>query len=85
MFPWDSLIGAAAGLIDGFVYTDQERQADITARQAAEANRALADAQLRAAEAAAQAAAVQAQTMQKVAIIGAGVVGLGLIVWASKN
>ena len=85
---WTALIGGITGpvfgLIDQAWYTEQEQAADQIARDHAKAISDQADAQRQAAALGFQGAQLQAKTLQTVAFVGAGVVGLGLVVWATK-
>lgn len=81
---WTALVAPAANLLDSLIYTDQERAADALRAQTADAIQAQSRAQIASATAAAAVAQQQAQTMKFVAILGAGVVGVGLLVWSAR-
>lgn len=81
---WTALVAPAANLLDSLIYTDQERAADALRAQTADAIQAQSRAQIATATAAAAVAQQQAQTMKFVAILGAGVVGVGLLVWSAR-
>lgn len=81
---WTLLISPVAGLVDSLIYTPQEQAADQLAAGAAAAQLAAAEAQRQSALAGLAAADTNAKTMRFVAILGAGVVGAGLLVWSMR-
>lgn len=81
---WTALINPVANLVDTLVYTDQEKAAAALAGRQVDAALATAQAQQANAAAALTVAQQQAQTMRLLGILGAGVIGLGVIVWSTR-
>jgi heterodisulfide reductase subunit A-like polyferredoxin len=65
----EGLIGGVVGLVDSFIYTDEERQRDETARSAANAAQEVARQQT-------ERAKITAASQQKLLMIGGGIVGV---------
>lgn len=86
---WTAIIGGALGgafgALDSLTYTEQERAEHQLLADQTDVQRQLAAAQQTAALASAAAAEQQASTMRFVAILGAGVLGIGLVVLASRR
>ena len=74
MDPYAPLIGAGLNLLDGLFYTDQEKARDQTALAQANAASSVAAAQIVAARA-------QAEQAKMLAIVAAGALLVGVIVW----
>lgn len=81
---WTALINPVGNLVDTLVYTDQEKAAAALAGRQVDAALATARAQQANAAAALTVAQQQAQTMRFLGILGAGALGLGLVVWSTR-
>ena len=74
MDPYSPLIGAGLNLLDGLFYTDQEKARDQTLLAQASAAQSVAAANIAASRA-------QAEQTKMLAIIAAGALLVGVIVW----
>lgn len=78
------IIGGGFSLIDDLNYSEQEKQADALTARGISAQEQLAKAQTTGALAGLQAANTNAESMKFLGILGAGVAGLGLVVYAMR-
>lgn len=74
MEPYSGLIGAGLNLLDGLIYTDQEKAADASKLAMAQAAQAQAAASIQNSQA-------QAEQTKMLVLLGAGAFLVGLIVW----